>query len=94
MGQVTVRLMAPFSIAVGTPEVSMAWDGTMTLGDLLARLVCRYPRLQRLLPREGIHEEALTHQMTVVMDMDILSLDSKIPEGSTVDIFAPLSGGV
>lgn len=93
MPQATFWFASPFREWTGQRDLTLTWEGTLTLRDLWRRLAADYPRLRAKLPREGLDEEAMGHLVAVIVDGDILTLDSVIRDGARVDILAPLSGG-
>ncbi len=93
MPQATFWFASPFREWIGQRSLILTWEGTLTLHDLWRRLAADYPRLRANLPREGLEEEAMGDMVAVIVDGDILTLDSVIRDGAKVDILAPLSGG-
>ncbi len=93
MPQATFWFASPFREWIGQRSLTLTWEGTLTLRDLWRRLARDYPGLRANLPREGLQEEAMGHLVAVIVDGDILTLDSVIRDGAKVDILAPLSGG-
>lgn len=93
MPQASLWFASPFKDWIGHRIVSLTWEGTLTLRDLWERLAAEYPKLRANLPREGLREEAMGDLVAVIVDGDILTLDSMIKDGAKVDVLTPLSGG-
>ena len=93
MPQATFWFSSPFKEWIGQRTLALSWEGVLTLRGLWERLAGDYPRLRQHLPREGLQEEAMSHMVAVIVDGDILTLDSVIKDGAKVDVLTPLSGG-
>lgn len=93
MSQATFWFASPFKEWIGERTLILSWEGTLTVRGLWERLADDYPKLRMKLPREGLQEEALSQMVAVIVDGDILTLDSAIRDGAKVDVLTPLSGG-
>ena len=93
MPQADFWFSSPFKEWIGQRTLSLSWEGHLTLRHAWERLAADYPGLRSNLPREGIQEEAMSHLVAVIVDGDILTLNSEIRDGAKVDILTPLSGG-
>ncbi len=93
MPQACLWFASPFKDWIGQRTISLTWEGSLTLRDLWERLAADYPKLRASLPREGLREEAMENLVAVIVDGDILTLDSVIRDGAKVDVLTPLSGG-
>lgn len=93
MAQATFWFSSPFKEWIGQRTVTLSWEGTLTLRGAWERLTADYPRLRANLPREGVEEDAMSQIVAVIVDGDILTLDSVIRDGTKVDLLTPLSGG-
>jgi len=93
MAQATFWFSSPFKEWIGQRTLTLSWEGTLTLRGLWRRLAADYPRLRANLPREGLQEDAMSQVVAVIVDGDILTLDSVIRDGAKVDVLTPLSGG-
>jgi len=93
MPQASLWFASPFKDWIGQRTISLSWEGSLTLRDLWERLAAEYPKLRANLPREGVREEAMGDLAAVIVDGDILTLDSVIRDGAKVDVLTPLSGG-
>lgn len=93
MPQAIFWFASPFKEWVGQRALTLSWEGSLTLRQLWERLAADHPRLRANLPREGLQEEAMSHMVAVIVDGDILTLDSEIKDGAKVDVLTPLSGG-
>ena len=88
-----IKLLRPFSDAVGKSELEIDFDG-LTLEDLLKLLVDRYPNLKK-----EIYTKAgeLTEYMCVFVNDKPISalngLNTKLKDGDDIFFFMPLSGG-
>jgi molybdopterin converting factor small subunit len=93
MPQATFWFASPFRAWIGQPTLTLSWEGKLTVRDFWQRLATEYSRLGMNLLRDGLHEEAMSQLVAVIMDGDILTLDSVIRDGAKVDVLTPLSGG-
>jgi molybdopterin converting factor small subunit len=93
MPQATFWFANPFREWIGQPTLTLSWEGKLTVRDFWQRLAKEYSRLGMNLLRDGLHEEAMSQLVAVIMDGDILTLDSVIRDGAKVDVLTPLSGG-
>jgi sulfur carrier protein ThiS len=93
MLQATFWFASPFREWVGQRTLTLAWEGKLTVRGFWERLAIECPNFRKNLPREGLQEEAMSQMVAVIMDGDILTLDSVIRNGAKVDVLAPLSGG-
>ena len=93
MPEATFWFASPFREWIGQRSLTVSWEGRITLREIWERLAADYPKVRANLPREGIQEEAMSHLTAVIVDGDILTLDSVIRDGAKVDILTPLSGG-
>ncbi len=93
MPQATFWFSSPFKEWIGQRTLTLSWEGVLTVRGLWERLAAESPRLRQQLPREGLQEEAMSHVVAVIVDGDILTLDSVIRDGAKVDVLTPLSGG-
>jgi molybdopterin converting factor small subunit len=91
--QATFWFSSPFKEWIGQRTLTLSWEGVLTLHSFWERLAADYPRLRANLPREGLQEEPMSHVAAVIVDGDILTLDSVINDGAKVDVLTPLSGG-
>jgi molybdopterin converting factor small subunit len=94
MAQATLRFSGPFRDWIGERTLTLTWEGTLTVRDLWKRLAADYPALGPKLPPEGLQEEAMSRIVAVIMDGDILTLETAIRDGAKVDILTPLFGGI
>ena len=93
MPQAIFWLASPFKEWIGQRTLTLSWEGPLTVRSFWERLVVEYPTLHRYLPSGELTEEAMSQMVAVIMDGEILSLDSLIRNGAKVDILTPLSGG-
>ena len=93
MPEASLWFASPFKDWIGQRSVTLTWEGTLTLRNLWERLAAEYPKLRANLPREGLQEDAMENLVAVIVDGDILTLDSEIRDGAKVDVLTPLSGG-
>ena len=93
MPQANLWFASPFKDWIGQRTITLTWEGILTLRDLWERLAAEYPKLRANLPRQGLQEQAMENLVAVIVDGDILTLDSVIRDGAKVDVLTPLSGG-
>lgn len=93
MPEATFWFSSPFREWIGQRNLTVSWEGRITLREIWERLAADYPKIRANLPREGIQEEAMSHLTAVIVDGDILTLDAEIKDGAKVDVLTPLSGG-
>ena len=88
-----IKLLKPFSDAVGKSELELDFDGT-TLKDLLKVLVDRYPKLKKEFYTKT---DKLTDYMCMfVNDRPISALNgtnTELKNGDELLFFIPISGG-
>ncbi len=93
MPQATFWFASPFREWIGQRTLTLSWEGKLTVRGLWERLAADHPKIPPNLPREGFQEEAMAQMVAVIVDGDILTLDSVIRDGASVDVLTPLSGG-
>ncbi len=93
MPQATFWFASPFKEWIGQRMLTLSWEGNLTVRGFWERLATDYPRLRTNLLRDGLHEEAMSQMVAVIMDGDILTLNAVIRDGAKVDVLTPLSGG-
>ncbi|MCK5261932.1 MAG: MoaD family protein [Thermoplasmatales archaeon] len=88
-----IKLLKPFSDAVGKGELELDFDG-VTLKDLLKVLVNRYPRLKKeFYTKTG---ELTDYMCMFVNDKPISALNginTELENGDELLFFVPISGG-
>ncbi len=94
MPHATFWFANPFRDWIGQRTLALSWEGKLTVRGLWERLAADFPKLGMNLPQEGLQEEVMSQMVAVIVDGDILTLDSVIRDGAKVDILTPLSGGV
>ena len=93
MPEATFWFASPFKEWIGQRTLTLSWEGKLTVRGFWEVLATDYVKLRMNLPREGLHEEAMSQMVAIIMDGDILTLDSVIRDGARVDVLTPLSGG-
>ena len=89
--KVTVRLLRPFSDAVGRPQVEVAVPEGATVRHLVDHLCEQYPDLQM-----HIYEEngGVTDYLTMfVNDKPVINFDMTLDDDDSVLMLFPVSGG-
>jgi molybdopterin converting factor small subunit len=94
MPQATFWFARPFRDWIGRRTVLVSWEGSVTLRQILERLAAEHPAFRANLTTGDLRQETFNHMAAVIVDGNFLSLDSPIPDGATIDVLAPLSGGV
>ncbi len=88
-----IKLLKPFSNAVGKSELELDFNGS-TLDDLLKVLVDRYPKLKKEFYTKT---NELTEYMCVFVNDKPISalkgLDSELKNDDEILFFIPISGG-
>jgi len=88
-----IKLLKPFSDAVGKSELELDFDGA-TLEDMLKVLVNRYPRLKKEFYTKT--EELTDYMCMFVNDKPISALNginTELKNGDELLFFIPVSGG-
>ncbi|MCK4333083.1 MAG: MoaD family protein [Thermoplasmatales archaeon] len=88
-----IKLLKPFSDAVGKSELELDFDG-ITLEDMLKVLVNRYPRLKKEFYTKI--DELTDYMCMFVNDKPISALNgmnTELKNGDELLFFIPVSGG-
>ena len=93
MPHATFWFARPFRDWIGERSLTLHWEGRLTVRDVFERLAAGHPAFRAHLPLPGLAQEAINGLAVVIMDGTILSLDSEIRDGATVDVLLPLTGG-
>lgn len=93
MPQATIWFAAPFKDWVGRRRLLLSWEGSVTLRQLLDRLASEHPAFKSNVMVDGLQQETFNQMAAVIAEGEFLSLDSPIPDGATIDVLTPLSGG-
>lgn len=89
--KVRVRLLKPFSDAVGRPEVELTLLRGATVRELVVSLCERYPALAPHVRESG---GTLTEYLTMFLnDRPVLDFDMALADGDEVLMMFPVSGG-
>ena len=89
--KVTVRLLSPFSDAVGRPQVDVAVPEGATVRHLVIHLCEQFPQL-----RPHIYESSggMTEYLTMFLnDRPVLDFDIVLGKGDDLLMMFPVSGG-
>ena len=89
--KVTVRLLRPFSDAVGTPQAEVVLPEGATVRRLVVQLCEKYPGL-----KDHIYEPGggITEYLTMfVNDKPVTDLEMAMGDGDDVLMMFPVSGG-
>jgi MoaD family protein len=91
--RLTIKLLKPFSAAVGKSELEIDFKGK-TLNDLLKYLVNKYPKLEKEFFKDN---SELTEYICIFINDKPLSalngIDTLIKNGDEILFFIPISGG-
>lgn len=93
MTKLKIKLLRPFSDAVGKGELEVDFDG-VTLGELLKVLVDRYPKLKKEFYTKT--DELSDYICMFVNDKSISALNgikTELKNGDELLFFIPISGG-
>jgi len=88
-----IKLLKPFSDAVGKSELDLDFDGA-TLEDMLKVLVNRYPKLRKEFYTKT--DELTSYMCIFVNDKPISAfngINTKLKNGDELLFFIPVSGG-
>ncbi len=89
--KVKVRLLRPFSDAVGRPELEVAVPAGATVRQLVVRLCEQFPELAAHIYEAG---GGITEYLTMfVNDKPVLDFGMALGEGDDVLMMFPVSGG-
>ena len=93
MKKIKIKLLKPFSDAVGKSELEVDFNG-ITLKDLIKILVDRYPKLKQSFYTKT--DELTDYLVMFVNDKPISALDgvnTELKNGDELLFFIPVSGG-
>ncbi len=93
MPQATFWFSSPFRDWVGRRTLTLDWEGSLTLRQAFERFGAEHPAFRANVGHGGLTDERLNHLAAVILNGSFLSLDSAIPDGATVDVLTPLTGG-
>jgi hypothetical protein len=93
MPQATFWFTRPFRDWIGQRSLTLHWEGRLTVRDLFQRLAADHPAFRANVALPCLEQETVDMLAAVIMDGNILSLDSEIRDGATVDVLLPLAGG-
>jgi len=89
--KVKVRLLRPFSDAVGRPELEVAVPGGATVRHLVVHLCEQYPMLAPHIYEAG---GGMTEYLTMFQnDKPVMDLEMVLHDGDEVLMMFPVSGG-
>ncbi len=91
MSHATFWFSRPFRDWIGRRSLTLRWEGRLTVRDAFQRLADDHPAFRANLP--SIEQETINVLAAVIMDGNVLSLESEIRDGATVDVLLPLTGG-
>ena len=93
MPQATLWFSRPFRDWIGRAEVTLQWEGHLSLRHALDRLAAEYPSFRSHVAPH-LDQDTFNNLAAVILNGDFLALDSEIPDGATVNVFTPLAGGL
>lgn len=93
MPEATFWFSSPFREWLGQRTVTVRWKDRITLREVLERLAVEHTAFRRNVTGGGLNQEAFNRLAAVIVEGDFLGLDSAIPDGAEVRVFAPLAGG-
>lgn len=91
--KVKIKLLRPFSDAIGKNELQLDFNGS-TLQNLLRELVTKYPKLKKELYTKN--DELTDYICIFVNDKPITALngiDTELKNDDEILLFVPVSGG-
>jgi len=89
--KITVRLLRPFSDAVGRPQVDVAVPEGATVRHLVVHLCEQFPQLGPHIYEAG---GGMTEYLTMFLnDKPVLDFDMVLDEGDEMLMMFPVSGG-
>ncbi|MHB1417534.1 MAG: MoaD/ThiS family protein [Chloroflexota bacterium] len=87
--EITVKLFAPFSDAVGARQVTLRIPGAVTTPELLRLLGEQYPPLAPYLAEDRPHDEAIL----LIVNGHMTSSEDEVRPGDNVFLCPQISGG-
>ena len=93
MPEATFWFSSPFREWIGKRAVTLRWEGRITVRDVLERLAAEHATFHAKVIGRGLCQDTFNNLAAVLLDGDFLSLDTAIPDGAKIDVFAPLAGG-
>jgi hypothetical protein len=93
MRHATFWFTRPFRDWIGQRSLTLDWEGRLTVRDVFQRLAADHPAFRANVVLPGLEQEAVNAVAAVIMDGNLLSLESEIRDGATVDVLLPLTGG-
>jgi len=93
MPHATFWFSRPFKDWIGQRSLTLHWEGQLTVRDVFQRLADEHPAFRANLPLPSLEQGAVDLLAAVIMDGNLLSLESEVRDGATVDVLLPLSGG-
>jgi molybdopterin converting factor small subunit len=89
--KITVRLLRPFSTAVGRPQVDVAVPEGATVRHLVVHLCEQYPELW---PHIYEASGGMTEYLTMMLnDRPVMDIDMELGDGDELLMMFPVSGG-
>jgi hypothetical protein len=93
MSHATFWFSRPFRDWIGQRSLTLDWEGRLTVLDLFQRLAADHPAFRANVALPRLEQETVDMLAAVIMDGNLLSLESEIRDGATVDVLLPLTGG-
>jgi molybdopterin converting factor small subunit len=93
MPHATFWFSRPFRDWIGQRSLTLYWEGRLTVRAVFQRLAADHPAFRANVALADLEQEAVNAVAAVIMDGDLLSLESEIRDGATVDVLLPLTGG-
>jgi hypothetical protein len=93
MPNATFWFARPFSDWIGQRSLTLHWEGRFTVRDVFRRLAADHPAFRTNMALPGLEQEAVNTMAAIIMDGNLLSLESEVRDGATVDVLLPLTGG-
>lgn len=93
MPEATFWFSNPFRGWIGQRTVTVRWEGSLTLREVLHRLAAEHPSFRLHVFNNDLNQDSFNNLAAVLMDGNFLALDSVIPDRATVHVLTPLAGG-
>lgn len=91
--KILIEFYLPFREIIGVKKIELEIEEkiTITLRELLKKIITRYPALLKLFSTNNI--EIIYQNITVLKSGNLLLPEAVLTDGDIIKIFSPMSGG-